>query len=97
MSLVERDPKTTLKVDLKAGYVPGAWIDGLRVDSGPRARHADDRRVDTTGLLLDRYEDVNAVSSRLPYLSGFLSSSMMPRNARAACDRSPPLRKTIRT
>jgi hypothetical protein len=29
---------------------------------------------DTTGLLLDRYEDVNAVSSRLPYLSDFSSS-----------------------
>jgi hypothetical protein len=29
---------------------------------------------DTTGLLLDHYEQVNAVSSRLPYLNGFSSS-----------------------
>jgi hypothetical protein len=26
---------------------------------------------DTTGLLLDKYEQVNAVSATLPYLSGF--------------------------
>jgi 3-isopropylmalate/(R)-2-methylmalate dehydratase small subunit len=28
---------------------------------------------DTTGLLMDRYEEVNALASRLPYLSGFSS------------------------
>jgi len=26
---------------------------------------------DTTGLLLNNYEQVNAVAARLPYLSGF--------------------------
>jgi 3-isopropylmalate/(R)-2-methylmalate dehydratase small subunit len=28
---------------------------------------------DTTGLLMDRYDEVNATASRLPYLSGFSS------------------------
>ena len=26
---------------------------------------------DTTGLLLDRYDEVDAASARLPYVSGF--------------------------
>jgi hypothetical protein len=26
---------------------------------------------DTTGLLLDRYEEVDATAARLPYVSGF--------------------------
>jgi len=74
MSLVERDPKTTLKVDVKAGtcQAPGLTIAVSIPD------HVRDTLMtgawDTTGLLLDRYEDVNAVSSRLPYLSGFSSS-----------------------
>jgi 3-isopropylmalate/(R)-2-methylmalate dehydratase small subunit len=74
MSLVERDPKTTLKVDLKAGtcQAPGLTIAVSIPD------HVRDTLItgawDTTGLLLDRYEDVNAVSSRLPYLSDFSSS-----------------------
>jgi 3-isopropylmalate dehydratase small subunit len=74
MSLVERDPKTTLKVDLKAGtcQAPGLTVAVSIPD------HVRDTLMtgawDTTGLLLDRYEDVNAVSSRLPYLSGFSSS-----------------------
>jgi 3-isopropylmalate/(R)-2-methylmalate dehydratase small subunit len=74
MSLVERDPGTTLKVDLKAGtcQAPGLTVAVSIPD------HVRDTLMtgawDTTGLLLDRYEDVNAVSSRLPYLSGFSSS-----------------------
>ena len=74
MSLVERDPKTTLKVDLKAGtcQAPGLTVSVSIPD------HVRDTLMtgawDTTGLLLGRYEEVNAVSSRLPYLSGFSSS-----------------------
>jgi 3-isopropylmalate/(R)-2-methylmalate dehydratase small subunit len=74
LSLVERVPKTTLKVDLKAGtcQAPGLTVAVSIPD------HVRDTLMtgawDTTGLLLDRYEEVNAVSSRLPYLSGFSSS-----------------------
>ena len=74
MLLVERDPQARLKVDLKAGTceAPGLTV----AVSIPE--HVRDTLMtgawDTTGLLLDHYEQVNAVSARLPYLSGFSSS-----------------------
>jgi len=74
MSLVERDPQATLKVDLKAGTceAPGMTVAIAIPD------HVRDTLMtgawDTTGLLLDHYEQVNAVSSRLPYLNGFSSA-----------------------
>jgi 3-isopropylmalate/(R)-2-methylmalate dehydratase small subunit len=74
MALVERDPKTTLTVDLKAGtcVAPGRTV----AISIPE--HVRDTLMtgawDTTGLLLDNYEQVNAVSARLPYLNEFSSS-----------------------
>jgi len=74
MSLVERDPQAILKVDLKAGtcQAPGMTVAIAIPD------HVRDTLMtgawDTTGLLLDHYEQVNAVSSRLPYLNGFSSA-----------------------
>ena len=74
MALVERDPKAMLTVDLKAGTcrAPGMTAAVSIPD------HVRDTLMtgawDTTGLLLDRYEQVNAVSARLPYLNGFSAS-----------------------
>jgi 3-isopropylmalate/(R)-2-methylmalate dehydratase small subunit len=71
MSLVERNPNATLTVDLQAGTcqapgmtvaisIPGNVRDALMTGAW-----------DTTGLLLDNYEQVNAVAAKLPYLTGF--------------------------
>jgi 3-isopropylmalate/(R)-2-methylmalate dehydratase small subunit len=74
MSLVDRDPKATLTIDLQARtcQAPGLTI-AISIPD-----HVRDMLMtgawDTTGLLLDHYEQVNAVSARLPYLSGFSSS-----------------------
>ena len=71
MSLVERDPNTALRVDLKAGTctAPGMTV---RIAIPEHVRDALITGAwDTTGLLLDRYEQVNAVSARLPYVAGF--------------------------
>ena len=74
MALVDRDPKATLRIDLKARtcQAPGLTI-AISIPD-----HIRDMLMtgawDTTGLLLDRYEEVNAVSARLPYLGGFSSS-----------------------
>jgi 3-isopropylmalate/(R)-2-methylmalate dehydratase small subunit len=71
MSLVERDPIAVLKVELKAALcqAPGLTIPVSIPD------HVRDTLMtgawDTTGLLLDNYEQVNAVAAELPYLSGF--------------------------
>jgi len=71
MSLVEGDPNAVLTLDLKNGTcrVNGTTIAVSIPD------HVRDTLMtgawDTTGLLLDNYEQVNAVASRLPYLAGF--------------------------
>jgi 3-isopropylmalate/(R)-2-methylmalate dehydratase small subunit len=71
MSIVERDPMAVLKIDLKAGLcqAPGVTIPVLIPD------HVRDSLMtgawDTTGLLRDNHEQVNAVGAKLPYLSGF--------------------------
>jgi 3-isopropylmalate/(R)-2-methylmalate dehydratase small subunit len=71
MSLVERDPRATLTVDVKAGtcQAPGMTVAIAIPD------HVRDALMtgawDTTGLLLDNYAEVTAVAMKLPYLAGF--------------------------
>ena len=73
MTLAERDPKATLKIDLKAGTCDAAGMK-IAISMPPHVRDALMTGAwDTTGLLLDRYEQVNAVAAKLPYLSGFSS------------------------
>jgi 3-isopropylmalate/(R)-2-methylmalate dehydratase small subunit len=73
MALVERDPNATLKVDLKAGTCEARGVT-IAVAIPAHVREALMTGAwDTTGLLLDHYEQVNAVAARLPYLSGFSS------------------------
>jgi 3-isopropylmalate/(R)-2-methylmalate dehydratase small subunit len=71
MDRVEKQPDARLRVDLQAG---SCEVEGFRCAvSIPAA--ARDALVsgawDTTGLLLDRYGEVDAVAARLPYISGF--------------------------
>jgi 3-isopropylmalate/(R)-2-methylmalate dehydratase small subunit len=71
MSLVERDPRATLTVDVKAGTcrAPGMTV-AISIPD-----HVRDALMtgawDTTGLLLDNYAEVTAVATKLPYLTGF--------------------------
>jgi 3-isopropylmalate/(R)-2-methylmalate dehydratase small subunit len=71
MERVEKQPDAKLRVDLEAGTCE---VDGFRCAVSLPA-HARDAFVtgawDTTGLLLDRYGEVDAVAARLPYISGF--------------------------
>ena len=71
MDRVEKQPDARIRVDLQVG---SCEVDGFRCAvSIPAA--ARDALVsgawDTTGLLLDRYRDVDAVAAKLPYISGF--------------------------
>lgn len=71
MALVEADPSVELTVDLEALAVTAG---GRRwpVSLPPGVRDAFVQGTwDATGLLLDRYEEVEAVRARLPYLHGF--------------------------
>jgi 3-isopropylmalate/(R)-2-methylmalate dehydratase small subunit len=71
MTLVERQPDLRLTIDLQAGScVAGGFSCPISLPA-----HARDALVtgtwDTTGLLLERYGEVDAVAARLPYVSGF--------------------------
>jgi 3-isopropylmalate/(R)-2-methylmalate dehydratase small subunit len=71
MERVERQPDARLRVDLQAGTCE---VEGFRcaVSLPPHARDALVTGAwDTTGLLLDRYDEVDAVAAKLPYIAGF--------------------------
>jgi len=71
MSLVERDPSVVLKIDLKAGRCQGPGM-AVAISIPDHVRDTFMTGAwDTTGLLLDNYEQVNTVAAKLPYLSGF--------------------------
>jgi 3-isopropylmalate/(R)-2-methylmalate dehydratase small subunit len=68
---VERNPEARIHVDLAAG---SCEVDGFRCPVGmpPKSRDAFMTGAwDTTGMLLDKYEQVDATAARLPYVSGF--------------------------
>ena len=71
MERVEERPDAKLRVDLHARTCE---LEGFSYAIA-LPLHARDALVtgawDTTGLLLDRYEDVNAVAAKLPYVSGW--------------------------
>ncbi len=71
MAFVEREPSSAVAIDIAAGEVRfgGRRIAG-RLPAGPRDAFL--RGIwDATGLLTDRFDEVEAVAGRLPYLSGF--------------------------
>lgn len=71
MERVEERPDAKLRIDLPAGTCE---IDGFRCAISLPS-HARDALVtgawDTTGLLLARYDEVDAVAAALPYIKGF--------------------------
>jgi 3-isopropylmalate/(R)-2-methylmalate dehydratase small subunit len=70
MSLVERDPSVELTVDLDRMQVSaGDATHPIALPSAARASFLEGT-WDATGLLLDRFEDVEAIAARLPYVGG---------------------------
>lgn len=71
MDLVEKQPATEVQIDLEAMEVVSAE-QRFRVTLPAAARESFlDGTWDATALLLDRFEDVEQVAHRLPYLSGW--------------------------
>ena len=69
--LVERNPRTEVKIDLAAGTCEAGDF-RCPVSLPPNVRDAfATGSWDTTGLLMDRYEEVDARAARLPYVAGF--------------------------
>jgi 3-isopropylmalate/(R)-2-methylmalate dehydratase small subunit len=70
MTQVTSDPTTAVTVDLEAMTVTaGSLSFPIEMPSAARDGFLDGS-WDATGLLLDRYEEVEAVAARLPYVSG---------------------------
>jgi 3-isopropylmalate/(R)-2-methylmalate dehydratase small subunit len=70
MALVTGDPTVEVTVDLSALTVTAGGT-SFAIAIHPAARDAFlDGSWDATGLLLDRYEEVEAVANRLPYVHG---------------------------
>jgi 3-isopropylmalate/(R)-2-methylmalate dehydratase small subunit len=71
MARVEQNPQAQVHIDLVAG---ACEVDGFRcsVNLPPKIREAFISGAwDTTGMLLDDFEQVQATAERLPYVSGF--------------------------
>jgi 3-isopropylmalate/(R)-2-methylmalate dehydratase small subunit len=69
--LVEADPRVDIRVDLTAGTCEAGDF-RCRVSLPANVRDAFATGAwDTTGLLLDRYDEVTARADRLPYVAGF--------------------------
>jgi len=70
MQLVEEDPAVQLVVDLE-GMRASAGEKHFKIALPSAARESFlEGTWDATGLLLDRFEEVEAVARRLPYVSG---------------------------
>ena len=70
MQIVDSDPSKELSVDLDAMRVAvGATTYPINLPSAARDSFLDGT-WDATGLLLDRFEEVEAVAARLPYVRG---------------------------
>jgi 3-isopropylmalate/(R)-2-methylmalate dehydratase small subunit len=71
MALVENDPAAELVVDLDRMTVSaGGRTAAVSLPPGARESFLDGA-WDATGLLLDKFEAVEAVATRLPYISGW--------------------------
>ena len=68
---IERNPTARIHVDLVAGTCE---VDGVTCKVSLPAKSRDALTTgawDTTGMLLDKFEQVTATAERLPYVSGF--------------------------
>ena len=71
MRIVEADPSTELAVDLDRMIVAaGEAAYPIGLPSGARESFLDGT-WDATGLLLDKFDEVEAVANRLPYVAGW--------------------------
>lgn len=71
MRIVEQDPATQLAVDLDRMMVAaGEATYPIAIPSAARESFLDGT-WDATGLLLDKFEEVEAVAGRLPYVAGW--------------------------
>ena len=75
MGLADADPAAEFTVDVLHATVSAASLKVQAFLPGPVQEALVTGAWDATGLLLDKYEEVEQKAGRLPYLSGFRASS----------------------
>jgi 3-isopropylmalate/(R)-2-methylmalate dehydratase small subunit len=71
MDIVEQQPKTMVTLDLAAGTCAAGEF-RCAISLPPKVRDAFATGAwDTTGMLMDKFDEVNATAARLPYVAGF--------------------------
>ena len=70
-SSIEQDPEIPITLDVHSGLVQAGPLEfSARMPPALRDAFASGQ-WNPTAMLLDRYEEVNRVSARLPYINGF--------------------------
>jgi len=70
-SLIETSPETAIALDVRSGAVQAGSLQ-FSASMPPALRDAFvSGQWNPTAMLLERYEEVNAVAARLPYIAGF--------------------------
>ena len=71
MALVEKDPSTVVSIDIERETATAPGVTAT-VTLPPAARESFlEGTWDATGMLLERFEEVEAVAGRLPYVAGW--------------------------
>ena len=79
MEASEADPGAIFELDLASMRLSGAGVSfAVTMPSAARESFISGS-WDATGLLLDHYEEVEAVAARLPYVTGFTSADLYPQ------------------
>jgi 3-isopropylmalate/(R)-2-methylmalate dehydratase small subunit len=74
IGLIERDPAMRVRVDLqRLTCEAGSFSCPIHLPASARDAFISGA-WDTTGMLMERYDEVRGVAARLPYLSGFSST-----------------------
>lgn len=71
MAVIEKEPSTPVAVDLAAGRVTGGALTIAATLPAAARESFLEGTWDATALLLDRYDEVEKVVARLPYVSGW--------------------------
>ncbi|HEU4890921.1 MAG TPA: 3-isopropylmalate dehydratase small subunit [Vicinamibacterales bacterium] len=70
-TMIEQAPDAEIAIDIEAGQLRcGAWRMAISLPAAARESFVDGS-WDATGLLLDRFEEVEATKQRLPYVNGW--------------------------
>ena len=70
-AMIEQAPDAEIAIDIEAGQLRcGAWRMAISLPAAARESFVDGS-WDATGLLLDRFEEVEATKQRLPYVNGW--------------------------